>query len=67
MKEGAIDLPGILEDAVVPLDALDAKLRWRIEPRAPPNRRCRCSQLPRGARQRGCARRTQRQLEDGQR
>lgn len=33
MKEGAIDLPGILEDAVVPLDALDAKLRWRIEPR----------------------------------
>ncbi len=34
MKDGALELPGIFEEAVLPLDALEAKLRWRIEPRA---------------------------------
>ena len=34
MRDGAVELPGIFEDAVVPLAELDAKLRWRVEPRA---------------------------------
>ncbi len=34
MKDGALELPGMFEEPVVPLAALDAKLRWRIEPRA---------------------------------
>ncbi len=32
MKDGAIDLPGVLAEPVLPLDALEGKLAWRIEP-----------------------------------
>ena len=32
MKDGSIDLPGVLAEPVVPLDALQAQLQWRIEP-----------------------------------
>jgi uncharacterized protein (TIGR02099 family) len=34
MQDGALELPGIFEETRLPLDALEAKLRWRIEPRA---------------------------------
>ncbi|MEO8123803.1 MAG: YhdP family protein [Burkholderiales bacterium] len=38
IKDGAIELPGVFEEAVVPLSELSAQLEWRIEPRvdAPP-------------------------------
>ncbi len=38
IKDGAIELPGVFEAAVVPLAELSAQLDWRIEPRtdAPP-------------------------------
>jgi len=34
VKEGALELPGVFEDPVVPLTELKAALRWRVEPRA---------------------------------
>ncbi|MBE2242627.1 MAG: TIGR02099 family protein [Burkholderiaceae bacterium] len=34
IKDGAIELPGVFEEAVVPLIELSAQLDWRIEPRA---------------------------------
>ena len=32
MQAGGLDLPGVFEARVVPLDRLDAKLSWKIEP-----------------------------------
>lgn len=34
IKDGAIELPGVFEEAVVPLSELSAQLDWRITPRA---------------------------------
>ncbi len=33
MKDGAIDLPGVFAEPMLPLDELQARLRWRIEPK----------------------------------
>ena len=32
IRAGRIDLPGVLQDPVLPLDRLDAKISWKIEP-----------------------------------
>ncbi len=32
IRAGRIDLPGVLEDPTLPLDRLDAKVSWKIEP-----------------------------------
>ena len=34
IKGGALDLPGVFDEPLVPLDQLTAHLQWRIEPRA---------------------------------
>ena len=38
-QAGRLDLPGVFEEREVPLDRLDAKLSWKIEPRANAARR----------------------------
>lgn len=32
ISDGSVDLPGVFEEAVVPLDQLNAQLLWRVEP-----------------------------------
>ena len=41
IADGALELPGVFEEALLPLDHLSAQLAWKIEPSAP-------LQVPRG-------------------
>jgi uncharacterized protein (TIGR02099 family) len=34
VERGAVELPGVFEEPLVPLDRLDAQLNWRLTPRA---------------------------------